>query len=126
MAFITFSMILSISIFSSISIIFLELFLFMAERVGFEPTRAVRPLAVFRTAPFNLLGTAPYISNGNRRSYIVAFCNTLEAPDPILLLLNHYINHVIRLRSQALVRSLMNCSILTVSRYYLPSLVAYD
>ena len=31
----------------------------MAEQQGFEPWLSLRPLLVFETSPFNLLGTAP-------------------------------------------------------------------
>ena len=37
------------------------LFLFLAERMGFEPMRDLHPLAVFETAPFNHLGTSPAV-----------------------------------------------------------------
>jgi hypothetical protein len=33
----------------------------MAGNEGFEPPRAVKPLAVFKTAPFSLLGNCPMV-----------------------------------------------------------------
>jgi hypothetical protein len=33
----------------------------MAERVGFEPTHALRRLADFESAPLGLLGTSPFV-----------------------------------------------------------------
>ena len=33
---------------------------YMAEKEGFEPPRAFRPLSVFKTGPFNHLGISPY------------------------------------------------------------------
>ena len=37
-------------------------FLYLAEKMGFEPMRDFHPLAVFETAPFNRLGISPAVS----------------------------------------------------------------
>lgn len=34
-------------------------FLYLAEKMGFEPMRDLHPLAVFETAPFDHLGISP-------------------------------------------------------------------